>query len=279
MIELTEKELEAITDVLRKESGILYDDRKKYLIESRLSVRLEQLGLSSFTEYLRLVQGICKDEKEVQILVSAITTNETSFFRNADQINVLVENLIPEIAESNRQSGRKSIKIWSAASSTGEEIRSISMALQEAKNMPEDMIVTLYASDINDDVLNAARRGVHTKYSVRNTPAKYMNKYFTKEGEEYRLDTRSLHPVIFKRINLIAPPFPGDFRGFDVVYCANVLIYFGHEEKEKAVRGIYDTLMPNGYLFVGHSESLHNVTNDFKLTSVNGIPAYRKITV
>jgi chemotaxis protein methyltransferase CheR len=180
------------------------------------------------------------------------------------------------IITENTKAGRKDIRVWSAASSTGEEPYTIGMVLlerPEARGMRKE----IYASDINESVLNSARAAVYGSYAVRNIPENYLKKYFTNSSQQYQLDSSVKSLVKLMRVNLIDDKDSKAIRGMDVVFCRNVLIYFDEKSKQKAVSQLYDSLRPNGYLFVGTSESLHNITRAFKPTVINKVIVYQKM--
>ncbi len=275
-IKITDTEFNFLTEIIHKESGISYDLRKKYLIESRLGRRLIALKLNSFAEYIERFDKSPAGQLETEQLINRITTNETSFFRNQSQLESFIKVIIPEVIEFNKKARRKRIRIWSAASSSGDEIYTIAIMLREAAVIPPDWSVELYASDINEEVLQQAREAVYQKYSLRNTPEPVIDRYFNKEPKGFRLRTKLLYPVYFQKANLLKLSGHALLTGFDVVFCCNVFIYFSPEAKKNVADGIYRALSSPGCLYIGHSESLHNVTKDFKLINADGIPVYKK---
>ncbi|MDH5541541.1 MAG: protein-glutamate O-methyltransferase CheR [Nitrospinota bacterium] len=277
MIKLTDEELAVMSKVINRECGILYDSAKKYLFEARLQERLYDLRLSSFTEYLPLIDGPKSSKTEIEHFINAVTTNETSFFRNVAQIDALVNILLPEILRVKKTSGNNKVKIWSAASSSGEEIYTIAMILARKNAIPKGISLELYASDINTEVLAMAEAGNYSKHSLRNMPPEYRENFFENHTDWYKLKKEKLPKVRFDRINLLNPKYPQGYDNFDVVFCANILIYFGIETKRKVVDGISKIMGDNSYFFTGHSETLHNVSKNFKLVNANGIPVYQKL--
>jgi len=213
---------------------------------------------------------------DIARLFDAITTNETFFFREPQQFEVFSNNLFPQIIKENTQMGRKDIKIWSAACSTGEEPYTIAMILLEKPELASTR-KEIYASDISESVLMSARKAIYGNYSVRNIPPHYMAKYFKDSGGIYVLSDIVKSMVKFMNINLINEKEVKQLKGIDVVFCRNVLIYFDDKAKKKAVSLIYDVLRPKGYLFVGTSESLHNITRSFRPTVINKVVIYQKV--
>lgn len=267
--QLNDSTFRQLRDFIYEKTGIYIADSKKYLIENRLSKRIEEKGLKGFEEYLTLLK---KNDEELKRLYDAITTNETYFFRENQQIEVLIKDLVPRITETK---GSRDIKIWSAACSTGEEPYTIAMMLLE--NCP-GLRFEIFASDISESVLSSAKKGIYTSYSVRNVPSILLNKYFRKNGQMlYELDHSLKKFVNFTNINLMDDRKMRSIKGMDVIFCRNVLIYFDERAKQKVVSLLYDSLRQGGYLFVGTSESLHNVTRAFRPLIFEKVVVYQRV--
>jgi chemotaxis protein methyltransferase CheR len=258
-----------LRDFIYEKSGIFISDAKKYLVEKKLATRLQEKSLVSYEDYLSLLKYSSNGD-ELGRLFDAITTNETYFFREPQQLAVCVDNVAPQILA---QKPAKDVKLWSAACSTGEEAYTLAMMLLEKRNCSRIEIV---ASDISDGVLESARKAVYGSYSMRNVPPPYLQKYFRGNGWTHELDTSIKSMVRFMNINLIEPSKTRTVQGMDIVFCRNVLIYFDDKAKQKAVSALYDSLRPGGYLFIGSSESLHNVTRAFKPVVFNKVVAYQR---
>ncbi len=270
-ISLTEATFKDLRDYIYEKSGIYISDTKKYLIENRLSRIIDENKLKSFEDYLKLIK-YGSNGNELARLFDAVTTNETYFFREPQQLNVFVENIFPKVHEQKK--GSKKVKIWSAACSSGEEPYTISMMLTEKRLSPEQF--EIYASDISEGVLNSAKRAVYNSYSVRNLPEPYLKKYFSNSGQSYALNSTVKNTVKFTKVNLIDNKGIKSLQGTDVIFCRNVLIYFDARAKQRVVSNLYDTLNPGGYLFIGSSESLHNVTRAFRPNVINKVIMYQK---
>lgn len=256
--------------------GIYFQDNKKYLLESRLQKRIKHLNIDAFEKYLQFLKTSPKREEEKKQLYEAITINETYFFRNQPQLDALVASIIPEIFESKPGAFQK-IKIWSAAASSGEEAYSIAMMLNEMI-LPKypNLKVEIIGTDINYAVIETAKSGIFKEYSIRNTPPIYLKKYFSKVDNTYVIDPKIKNMVSFKVLNLYDDACMRLMGKSDVVYCANVLIYFDLESKIKVVNNLYNNLNPNGYLFIGYSETLHGISKAFKLVSFPKTIGYKK---
>ncbi|MCB0730139.1 MAG: protein-glutamate O-methyltransferase CheR [Ignavibacteriae bacterium] len=256
--------------------GIYFQDNKKYLLESRLQKRIKHLNIDSFENYLHFLKTHPTREEEKKQLYEAITINETYFFRNQPQLDALVASIVPDLL-SNRPGGFQKLKIWSAASSSGEEAYSIAMMLNELI-LPKypNLKVEIIGTDINYAVIDTANKGVFKEYSIRNTPPIYLKKYFEKEGNTYIIDPKIKSMVSFKYLNLYDANAMRMMSKSDVIFCANVLIYFNQESKIKVVDQLYNNLNQNGYLFIGYSETLHGISKAFKLVSFPKTIGYKK---
>jgi chemotaxis protein methyltransferase CheR len=271
-IPLLDTTFQDIRDYIYEHSGIYIADTKKYLIENRLARILQDKNLSSFEEYTRVLK-FCTNGDELARLFDAVTTNETYFFREIEQLNVLNENLMPTMLRDKK--GLQSVKIWSAACSSGEEPYSIAMMLLE-KNLNSTQF-EIHASDICEGVLSSAKKGVYSSYSIRNCPQPYLHKYFSRDDQLFSLNPAVKKLVKFKKINLIDEKNIKSIRGMDIIFCRNVLIYFDARAKQKVVSHLYNALNPGGYLIIGSSESLHSVTRAFRPSVIKKVIIYQKV--
>ncbi|MDA8083614.1 MAG: protein-glutamate O-methyltransferase CheR [Nitrospiraceae bacterium] len=257
-------------DFIYEKCGIFIPDTKKYLLENRLVKRIEDKCLSGFEDYLKYLRYSTNGD-ELSRLYDAITTNETYFFREPQQLDVFIDQIAPKVLS---QKKAKDIRIWSAACSTGEEAYTLIMMLAEKI---AGVRTEILGSDISDEVLASARRGVYNSYSIRNVPEPYMKKYFRDNGQmNFELDAAVKRPVTFSNINLIDEKKIRTIGSFDVIFCRNVLIYFDDKAKQKVVSFLYNSLKPGGYLFVGSSESLHSVTRAFRPVIINKVVVYQR---
>ena len=258
-------------------TGIYYQDNKKYLLESRLLKRINYLGLPSFEKYLEYIKFNPKRELEKKFLYEVITINETFFFRNKPQLDALVTSVAPGLLSSPQKVNKGKLKIWSAASSSGEEAYSTAMILNEMiKPKYPNLNIEIVGTDINFAVIQTAKNAIYKEYAIRNTPPIYLRKYFKQEGSTHILDSRLKENVSFKLLNLYDDGGMRAMTGFDVIYCANVLIYFDTQSKIKVVSRLYNSLNKGGYLFIGYSETLHGISKAFKLVSFPKTIGYKK---
>jgi len=271
-IPLSDTTFKNIRDYIYEKSGIYITDTKKYLIENRLSRILQEKKLDSFEEYFKLV-SFKNNGSELTRLFDAVTTNETYFFRESHQLTTLVDEILPRIRTN--KNGSNQLKVWSAACSTGEEPYTISMMLMEKRLSPGSF--EIHASDISEGVLASAKRAIYNSYSVRNIPDIYMKKYFAPAGKDFNLNAKVKDTVNFRKLNLIEDRNSSSMKSFDIIFCRNVLIYFDTRAKQKVVSNLYDSLNPGGYLIIGSSESLHNITRAFRPCVINKVILYQKI--
>ncbi len=273
---LTPETFRLLRDVIYSRSGIAFAEAKMYLLETRLSRRLEVRGLKTFEDYYYFLTYDPEREKEFTQLLNVIVTNETSFFRDQTQLDVFSRGVVPRIIEEKLRRGSKNIRVWSAACSTGEEPYTLAMLFMEAGLAAKGWTIEIVGSDISEIVLRAAEAGHYDKYSLRNTPEVYLRKYFSNSGESFTIKESVRGFVRYKRINLIEANDTRSVIGFDVIFCRNVFIYFDDVSKKRAVSHLYDSLARGGYLFVGFSESLHNITRLFKPISIDRSLVYQK---
>jgi len=262
-------------DFIYTKSGIFFNESKKYLFESRLEKRIKAIGVKSFEEYFTYVQNP-NNVQELHQLYDAITINETYFFRAPQQFEAVEKIIVPELV-NNRAGKSNFVRFWSAASSTGEEAYTLALLINEyLKPKYPHITFQILASDINTAVIETAKKGIYKEYAVRNIPPNLLNKYFKTNGMSYELSPDIRKMVRFANINLYDERAVKTITGVDVIFCANVLIYFDIPSKQKVVQHLYDVLNPEGYLFIGYSESLHGISKAFSLIHLPKALAYKK---
>lgn len=275
-LEMTSSEFAEFRDEIYKLSGIYFTESKKYLLEGRIAKRIIANNLRTFSDYMKFIKSPGKKE-ELDRLYEAITINETYFYRAPQQFDVLEQVIVPELLEKRKNQPNQTFRIWSAASSTGEEAYTLALLILE-KLKPKYPYVNfqVVGSDINQSVLEQARQGVYKEYAIRNIPPNILNKYFKKNGNLYALNPEVKRLVRFANINLYDPNQVKMMSQCDVIFCANVLIYFDLPSKQQVVSYLYNALNKGGYLFIGYSESLHGVSKSFKLVHLPKAMAYQK---
>ena len=277
-LEMTYETFKEFREFIYSHSGIYFSDSKKELLESRIRKRLFIHKFYSYEEYLKFLQSPA-GRVEIPALYELITINETYFFRTAQQFEVMEQVLIPEIVKAHHERGEKNpvIRIWSSAASSGEEAYTIAIIIAEKiKPLYPNVTFQIIGTDINNAVLEAARRGVYKEYSVRTVAPELLKKYFSREDGNYYLNPEIRSSVSFHNFNLFDQSAMNSIRNIDIVFCCNVLIYFDVQSKKKVIQNLYQSLNKGGYLFVGYSESLHGLSKDFKLIHLQKAMAYCK---
>ncbi|HMK42765.1 MAG TPA: CheR family methyltransferase [Dissulfurispiraceae bacterium] len=272
---LSDDVFKQMRDFIYEQSGIFIPDNKKYFLENRLGRRVQEKNFKAYDEYLYLVR-YGNDKAELTKLFDLVTTNETFFFREPQQFDVLCGDLLKKVIEENTKSGRRDIKVWSAASSTGEEPYTISMLFMERPELAS-FRKEIIASDISESVLASAKNAVYGSYAVRNVPPAFMGKYFAPSDQNFKLAESVKSNVRFMKVNLVNDKDVRAIRSVDIIFCRNVLIYFDEKAKQKALALMYDALRPGGSLIVGTSESLHNITRAFRPVVINRVVIYQKV--
>jgi chemotaxis protein methyltransferase CheR len=274
---MTKEEFITLRDFVYEKSGIFFAENKAYLLESRLTNRLAELGLSSFEDYYYCLKyGSDKAKNEMSNLFDVVTTNETSFFRNPPQLDAF-KILIQKNYLNGTASITAPIRIWSAACSTGEEAYTLAIILEELMQTTKQNIpYMIYATDISQKVLESAKRAIFSQYSIRNTDESFKNKYFTEENNMFKLKENVKKNVKIDFMNLMDENTYRSYKQMDIIFCRNVLIYFDEKMKKKVIENLYESLKPKGFLTIGHAESLHNISRAFKPLVFPGTIAYQK---
>jgi len=245
--------------IVYEQAGIFLGPHKEALVQARLSKRLRALELTSYDEYLDLLEAD-KSDAELTLFVDAICTNVTSFFRESHQFDFVAEQLQRWLAE-----GQRRFRFWSCACSSGEEPYSLAMALLDAASGYDDVDMRILATDISTKVLDRCHDATYKAQRLDGVPEHYRERYFVPEpeqGDVYRVRQEVRDMVLFRRMNLSAPPFPMP-GPLDIVMCRNVMMYFDDPVRVSLLEEIHRMLRPGGYLIVGHAESLTGLNADF----------------
>jgi len=273
IIPLPEDVFRLVRDIIKDYCGLYFDDASRYLLEKRLSRRIRNHHLNDFRDYYRFIRYDTRAEEELSAIMDILTVNETYFFREQNQLKAFSEEILEELQVANR--GRRTLRIWSAGCSTGEEPYTIAMLLQE-KNVFSGWDIEIHGSDINQRVLQTARRGVYRKNSFRTTEPYFLKKYFVEEDSSYRISDAVKKFVNFNYLNLLDPCKAKFLGKMDVVFCRNVLIYFDNASRRRVIENFYDRLVDGGYLLLGHAESLMNISTAFTLKHFKHDMVYQK---
>lgn len=274
---LSEHAFNQLRSIIQKRAGVQFPDEKRYLLESRVRPRLVACEVSSFEAYVRYLQQEY-DPEEITHLLNAVTINETSFFRHPVQFEALGDVLLPELVEQRREARTTTVRLWSAACSAGDEAYSLAILIKERiePRFPR-MTFEIIGSDIDTEVLKEARCGEYRKRAIRNVPTAYLHKYFRRTGDTFVLHSSIREMVTFKALNLADPMDMRGMQDFDVIMCANVLIYFGQSQKKRVLQSLHRALRPGGYLLVGGSEALGESASQFESVQEKGALAYRRV--
>jgi chemotaxis protein methyltransferase CheR len=290
-IELTEPELKLLQSLIYQECGMFFDERRAHFLHDRLQRRLRACGMDTFYNYYRLLTS--RDGKaEFTALLENLTVNETSFFRNRPQLE-LFQKVILERALQHKQARRDwTLRLWSAGCSTGQEPYTLAMIICDAlayyylrNPLPFEMPATkplipppwrveILASDISYSVLHTAQEAVYSEHQMEGVDYSYRLRYFDKCGDRYSVKSAVKELVQFDFHNLKTEFLP---QRNDIIFCRNVMIYFDEAEQKRLIEKFRRCLNPEGYLFVGHAESLFGLTDQFQMIHENNGTAYKRM--
>ncbi len=269
---ITPLDFEFISTLIRGESAIVLDVGKEYLVEARLDPVVKSAGFASLAALVAELRHNGQGELRRKV-VAALTTNETSFFRDLEPFNLLRSSVIPELIKK-RESSRQ-LSIWCAAASSGQEPYSLVMMLKEAFPVLGNWQVSVLATDLCREVLERAREGVYTQFEVnRGLPVPYLIKYFEKQGGNWRIKQDLRKIIRFEELNLIKP-FSGIFE-MDLIMVRNVLIYFDVPTKSAILQKLRGVMRSDGFLFLGSTETTLGVDDHFERYVVGKGVCYRK---
>ncbi len=266
-----------IRDLIYNVAGIFHPDSKLRLLWERCARRMEELKTETVGEYFECLTLKPNREAELLALLNEITIGETCFFRNQPQLDAVRDVVIPKIIEARTKLPIRRLRIWSAGCSTGEESYTLAMLfLEESPGRLHDWRFEILATDLNERSLTHAKEGLYGSYSTRKLNTYYREKYFSPEGEQLKVLPVVRKHVNFMRLNLSEDACMALMKSVDIIFCCNVLIYFNLASKGRVIQHFYNKLLPHGYLFLGPSESLYGVTEDFRLVHLPGATAYIK---
>lgn len=265
-------------DLLHNRCGILLPDNKKYLLETRLSGLVKSAGCHSFGQFYLLTKTASVHSVLFQKIVDAITTNETLWFRDRKPFEVFAEQLLPLYQLSVRAGKQQTVKIWSAACSTGQEPYSIAMSVLEHDARPGGNLsaaTQIVATDISTEALSIAQNGRYDSISMgRGLPNIYIKKYFTMERHQWSITNSVRRLITFKQFNL-KDPLGGLSGPFDILFLRNVIIYFSDDCKKQLFKNLRRVMKPGGYMFLGAGESTTGYSDAFEVLDHDGTIYYR----
>jgi chemotaxis protein methyltransferase CheR len=272
-----EPDVARIRDLIYQVAGIFHPDKKLQLLRDRCGRRMKELKMQTLHQYLECLTLGPVRQTELTTLLNEITVGETCFFRNQQHLDALRHVVIPNIVQIKFELPQRRLRIWSAGCSTGEEPYTLRMLLlDEAHGLLKDWSIELFATDLNEHSLAHAKEAVYGNYSTRNLAPAYRSKYFLPYGDQLRVTPAARSNVSFSRLNLSDDTRMTFMKSMDVIFCCNVLIYFDLASKRRVIQHFFNNLLPHGYLFLGPSESLYGVSEDFRLVHLPGATAYVK---
>ena len=261
---LTDREFNQIRKLVIEHTGIALSDAKRNLVYGRLAKRLRKMEIGDFGSYIQLLESpMGKDE--LANFTNAITTNLTSFFRENHHFEYLKSNVIPNLLRLNADT--KKIRIWSAGCSTGEEPYSIAMTIREMIPESKDWDIKILATDLDTNVLAHAKAGIYSLEKINNVSKSRMKRFFLRgkgeQREDIKIRSELQNMIRFRQLNLMDPwPIKNQF---DIIFCRNVVIYFDKPTQKVLFKRYHELLKDTGHMFIGHSETMFKVSDDFKL--------------
>jgi chemotaxis protein methyltransferase CheR len=290
-IQISDAEYKLLQTLVYQECGMYFDDRRAHFLQDRLQRRLRVTGIDTFYSYYRLLTSY-QGKAELSALVENLTVNETSFFRNKPQLELFQKSTLEDLLRRKQERRDWNIRIWSAGCSTGQEPYTIAMMICDAlayyylRNplpfempVPKPLIpppwkVEILASDINYTVLRTAQDAIYSESQMEVVDYPFRLRYFDKIGERYAIKPPLKEMVHFDFHNLKTEFLP---QRNDIIFCRNVMIYFDEAEQKRLVQKFYRCLNPEGYLFIGHAESLFGLSDKYRMIHANNGTAYQRL--
>ncbi len=269
---LSEHELSEIRMLIEERTGICFDESRERFFSTRVREHLRARGMERGTELLRAMR---KSNVEYESLLERLLTQETSFFRYPGVYKAFEKRVLPELHTKKFWKNPRTLRIWSAGCSTGEEPYSIGITIADSLSFADSWNVEILATDVGRHALKHAERGVYKGRSIASVSERQLANHFTEVSGGYEVKPRLRKMISFTQMNLASAVYVGRM---DMIFCMNVLIYFSEERRRTLVQRFYDTLEPGGYLFLGHSESISKMPVKFQAIVLNDCILYRKPT-
>ncbi|MFP4363986.1 MAG: CheR family methyltransferase [Spirochaetia bacterium] len=265
---LPDNEFERFRKLIYDQSGIHFSSSNRSILESRLKERIRHSDADTLDSYYSL---ILKKQDEMKVLLDSVTTNLTRFFRNTAHFQTFENYVIPELIKEKKNSPNKTVKLWSAGCSTGEEPYSLAMVLKE--KLPPGIDFAVTASDLSLKSLMVGKEGFYGETRIGGVPDNYIKKYFENKNNGYQVKDEIKKKVKFDYHNL---KFDSGQKNLDVIFCRNVLIYFDEPAQKAVINRFWDAMASHAYLFIGHSESLFGMETKFEFLKTNWACIYQK---
>jgi chemotaxis protein methyltransferase CheR len=272
---MSDEEFRLIRDTVYNHCGIYFDHESKYLLEKRLARRVSALNLTSFRDYYHFLKYDRDRDQEMMDIMDILTTNETYFFRESYQLAAFTDEIIPELVRVKSARNNRTLRIWSAGCSTGEEPYTIAMLLSDIQAL-SGWKLEIIGTDISQRVLQHARRGIYTKSSFRATGEDYLKRFFHECDGGHKVSDAIREMVTISHLNLFDTTRMKMLGRMDIIFCRNVIIYFDQQARKRVVEAFHATLHDGGFLLLGHSESLMNITTLFTLRHFKNDMIYQK---
>ena len=264
---ISDQEFYQLRDIIYAHTGIDLSEHKRALLCSRLAKRLRYYGIRSYSDYFDLLTKNDPEGYELVHMINAITTNKTEFFRENHHFQFLSDRVLPEIKETFAKISGRRMRFWSAGTSTGEEAYSLAMTVKEFISQNIGWDIKILASDIDTNVLAHAVRGIYSYEQIRNVPKDLIQHYFLKginNENNHVMAKRKIKDLIsFHHLNLQDEIWPMNGK-FNAIFCRNVIIYFNKTTQKELIDHLARYLVKDGYLMLGHSESLHGIHSGFR---------------
>lgn len=270
---ISETQLVKFRDFIYENLGLWFGDSKLPVLANRLKMRFNNLGITSPDTYYRMITSP-DDRAEIEKLINLITTNETYFYRCESQMDSFRNIVLPKLIEQKIAENDRSMKIWSAGCSTGEEPYTIAMCIHDKLQFHSIWNCLIYSTDISTEVLTRALEGRYNKRAIERMPSDFLNKYFTEKGGWHYVSNIIKKYVDFEYSNLVDSYFDSDY---DMIFCRNVLIYFRDETKREILSRFRDSLKDGGWLFLGPTEMVRGLVDGFKMVSMKDSVAFQKM--
>lgn len=268
---LSVAQFHTIRDIVRKGFGISFSDGDRYLVESRLADRLADLGMDSFDKYIEYLGRM--ERQELSRIIDVLTNNETYFFREDYQLKSFTDEILPMLHKKNAD--RRTLTVWSAGCSSGEEAYTIAMLLRDSP-LFKDWQLRVFGSDVSGRMLGRARAGEYGKSAFRTTSPAIRLKHFTPKGNNWEVNEDIKGMCNFGKLNILDDNAICVIGQFDVIFCRNVLMYFDTASRTQGLANLFTRLNEGGFLLLGHTETLFNLSTEFEQHHLRDSLVYRK---
>jgi chemotaxis protein methyltransferase CheR len=275
-VDLTKEQFTKLSTLIYRKLGLMFEENKIYFLNKRVEIRTNALGLKSTDDYLfHLGYGDANGD-EMQALANLITTNETYMFREFEQLESFANCCLPEVIAAKQQRSERRLRIWCAGCSSGEEAYTLAIIVREVFPDSQKWDIEITATDIDENMLRLASKGVYGDRSVRGVPDTYQKHLLPVGNNNFRIHPDVAKLVRVAKINLNDQQQMKAMRNYDFIFCRNVLIYFDDESRKNVLDNFYGAMNSGGYVFLGHSQSVGRITSAFRMKRTEGHMLYIK---